>query len=322
VRRSELDAFTDARWKSILYFMVGIRFGEAELPAELRELLIESGLLQSLEGGAYRITSKGFRFLFESQRVQVWTLISGYLDTLERRRMRVDEVLAFLFQLSFLEFGVDYPVAPLSDSQKVLVLDMAKLGLVWLRTPTSRRFYATRLALNLAAPPSELGAERAADGNIVTESSFKIYVYDPSAFQTALLNLFCRLTMRLPNLLAGSITKRSVRNALKNGIAAAQIVDYLEHYSHPRMRREPGRAAVPDNVSNQIRLWEEERQRMHFTKALLVSLPVQRQFNDAVSVLSRRKKLLLSVAERKHIVIEESGEPYLRQLLGLDAGSA
>lgn len=41
--------------------------------------------------------------------------------------------------------------------------------------------------------------------------------------QIAVLNLFITLKARFPNLVIGSITRESVKSALKNGITAEQV---------------------------------------------------------------------------------------------------
>jgi hypothetical protein len=45
--------------------------------------------------------------------------------------------------------------------------------------------------------------------------------------QIAVLNLFCSLKARFPNLVIGSVTRESVRRALLNGITADQVCSWL-----------------------------------------------------------------------------------------------
>lgn len=76
----------------------------------------------------------------------------------------------------------------------------------------------------------------------------------------AVLNLFISLKSRFPNLVMGAITRDSVKSALRNGITAEQIIAYLSHHAHPQMwTRDP---LLPVTVTDQIRLWEREKNRI------------------------------------------------------------
>lgn len=44
------------------------------------------------------------------------------------------------------------------------------------------------------------------------------------------------LFSRFPNLVVGVLTRDSVRQALRGGITADQIVSYLEQHAHPNVR--------------------------------------------------------------------------------------
>lgn len=41
---------------------------------------------------------------------------------------------------------------------------------------------------------------------------------------------------RFPNLVVGVLTRDSVRQALRGGITADQIISYLEQHAHPNVR--------------------------------------------------------------------------------------
>jgi len=75
----------------------------------------------------------------------------------------------------------------------------------------------------------------------------------------------------LPNLIVGIITRDSIRNALRNGITAEQVIKFLEQNAHPQMRvaAEQRGYVVPPTVSDQIRLWETERNRLSYETAVM-----------------------------------------------------
>lgn len=58
----------------------------------------------------------------------------------------------------------------------------------------------------------------------------------------------------------GAITRDSVKSALINGITAEQIIAYLSHHAHPQMWTQ--HPLLPVTVTDQIRLWERERNRI------------------------------------------------------------
>ena len=53
--------------------------------------------------------------------------------------------------------------------------------------------------------------------------------------QIAILRLFVRCDVLLPNLFVGTITRESVAGALAGGIGADQMVTFLRQHAHPRV---------------------------------------------------------------------------------------
>lgn len=72
-------------------------------------------------------------------------------------------------------------------------------------------------------------------GHIVVETNYRVYAYTDSNLQVALLALFTELLYRFPNLVVGVLTRDSVRQALRGGITAEQIISYLEQHAHPNV---------------------------------------------------------------------------------------
>ena len=94
--------------------------------------------------------------------------------------------------------------------------------------------------------------------------SSKIFSYPrlDNPLQIAVLGLFVSLKYRFPNLVVGSITRESVKEALSSGISADQvcsfeqlmlvndlnlkfkkIISYLVTHAHPQMRKNASRWA-------------------------------------------------------------------------------
>eukprot|EP00879_Flechtneria_rotunda_P028645 GHRR01030847.1.p1 GENE.GHRR01030847.1~~GHRR01030847.1.p1 ORF type:complete len:137 (+),score=47.01 GHRR01030847.1:394-804(+) len=64
----------------------------------------------------------------------------------------------------------------------------------------------------------------------------------------------------LPNLYVGTLTREVFLDALELGITAADVTTFLQQHAHPQVaRRMP---AVPENVQEQLVLWETETRRV------------------------------------------------------------
>ena len=74
---------------------------------------------------------------------QVWRFVEYCIAHESAAR---DEILTFLFQLSYCRVGQSYPLAALTPAQRTLAGKFSDLGLVYATGP---RFYPTAVAVNL-----------------------------------------------------------------------------------------------------------------------------------------------------------------------------
>ena len=129
----------------------------------------------------------------------------------------------------------------------------------------------------------------------------------------ALLALFAHIDVRLPDLVVATLTLRSVMTAMEKGIAAADIYHFLAVRAHPTVTaRGP---PVPENVADQLHLWEAERARVRFAPAaLLHGFPSDAAFADcerhARDVL---KALRWSAPREREILVDDAALAPLRQ---------
>uniref|UniRef100_A0A3B4UAM1 General transcription factor IIH subunit 4 n=1 Tax=Seriola dumerili TaxID=41447 RepID=A0A3B4UAM1_SERDU len=252
-----LDRYAMERWEVILHFMVGSP--SAAVSQDLAQLLVQAGLMKSEAGEAPYITSAGFQFLLLDTASQLWYFTLQYLKTAQSRGMDLVEILSFLFQLSFSTLGRDYSVEGMSESLLTFLQHLREFGLVFQRKRKSRRYYPTRLAITLAA-----GVTTNA-GFIVVETNYRIYAYTNSELQIALVALFSEMLYRFPNVVVAQVTRESVQQAIANGITAQQV---LNDCTHPpvHLSHTP---VLPPTITDQIRLWELERDRLQFTEGVL-----------------------------------------------------
>ncbi|KAJ2655855.1 RNA polymerase II transcription factor B 52 kDa subunit [Coemansia sp. RSA 1200] len=240
--------------------------------------------------GGLRITNSGFQFLLQDPVSQVWTVLLQYLRLAEMQDMDVVEVLNFLFQLVSLQPGQQYSTEALTRNQRRMLSELCDFGLLYL-DGVAKRFYPTHLITSLTsggssaataagakAPSTTSGtaaavASTAAGGGggemavpseagyIILETNCRIYAYTSSPLQIAILNLFAHLVDRFPNFVTGALTRESIRGAISHGITADQIITFLTTNAHPQMH---GKMPVlPITVTDQVRLWERERNRLH-----------------------------------------------------------
>jgi len=322
VPRSVVDSTALSKWAAILNHMVGVAPPYAQPSTQFKEYLIESGLMTRRTAGDNEVIAQrlgpafpavrgsvpspqGVVFLLQPLRSQLWTLITGLVEDTVRAVGGRDDTLRFLFRLSFTSSTQRLPISALTDAQKVFLHKLAQIGVVYVASENAKYYYPTYLAnalsdsravspdetaLNVPETPSE-DNKREVDLTpalpdqrmIILETSMKVYAYTSSYFIIALLSIFVRLDFRLPNMVAGLLTRESVKRAFLNGLTAADIVAWLARHAHPKLvakaegsytaqgTRVPGTGhIVPLNVAEQIQLWQEERHRLNVVEAFLV----------------------------------------------------
>ena len=183
------------------------------------------------------------------------------------------EVLSFYFMLGSLEIGQSYSKLNFTTTQKLILDELAEFGIIY-HEESSPVFYPTRLATTLTSDASALrsaisstNVDNGTGGFIILETNYRIYAYTNSALQISILQLFSTLKVRYPNMIAGKITRDSVRRAVAQGITADQIISYLDTHAHPQMRKT--NPVLPPTVVDQIRLWQIEGERMRTTPGYL-----------------------------------------------------
>jgi len=180
------------------------------------------------------------------------------------------DVLSFLFMLGSLELGLSYSKANLTPTQSQMLNDLGDFGIVY-EPDSSDHFYPTRLATTLTSDAGGLRSSLASSvgnpGFIVIETNYRVYAYTSSNLHIAILGLFARIITRYPNMVAGKVTRESIRRAVERGITSDQIISYLTTHAHPQMAK--NQPVLPPTVVDQIRLWQLEGDRMKATPGFL-----------------------------------------------------
>jgi len=269
-------------------------------------------LCELLESWKVKETRQGFQFLLLDRQAQVWHFILHYLDTVESKGLDLAECLTFLFQLSFSTLGKDYSTEGMSTGLLVFLQHLREFGLVYQRKRKAGRFYPTRLALNITCSQGQgvsLLEEDVPKGYIIVETNYRVYAYTDSNLQVALLGLFTELLYRFPNVIVGILTRDSIRQALRGGITAEQIIGYLRQQVHPQMllnmeTKDP----LPPTVVDQIKLWELERNRLTYSEGVLYSQFLsQNDFNVLREYAQTSGYLIWCNRDKRTMVVNKAG---------------
>ncbi|KAL2627294.1 hypothetical protein AAZV13_07G164900 [Glycine max] len=250
-------------------------------------------ILSHRDKEAPKLTESGFQFL--------------------DRGVDAADLISFMLELSFHVIGEAYSVDTLTSFQRTIINDLADLGLVKIQQGRKGSwFIPTKLATNLSMSLADSSSRK--QGFVVVETNFRVYAYSTSKLHCEILRLFSRVEYQLPNLIVGAITKESLYSAYENGITAEQIVTFLQQNAHPRVaERVP---SVPENVTEQIRLWEADLNRVEMTDTYYYDeFPSRDVFEGACDCAREWNGLLWEDSKKMHMVVKTEVHPYVRDYL-------
>ncbi|XP_022728539.1 RNA polymerase II transcription factor B subunit 2-like isoform X1 [Durio zibethinus] len=308
----ELDAYAHEQWECFLLQLISS--GQAERSSSFSSSMMrifQRGLLRQRDKEAPRLTESGFQFLLMDTNAQLWYIIREYISNSEEQGVDQADLIAFLLELSFHTTGEAYNLNTLADDQEAMIKDLADLGLVKLQQGRRERwFIPTKLATNLSVSLTDSSSRK--QGFVVVETNFRMYAYSSSKLHCEILRLFSRVEYQLPNLIVGAITKESLYNAFENGITAEQIITFLQQNAHPRVAEKL--PSVPENVTDQIRLWETDLNRVEMTPAHFYDEFSSRDIFESASDFARvhggllwedAKKMQMAVKAEIHMLMRE-----------------
>ncbi|CAM1502419.1 Fc.00g044030.m01.CDS01 [Cosmosporella sp. VM-42] len=301
---SFLDRYARKKWEDILHFVVSSvgykSVGDTSGPNKsVKELLVAGRLVDRRPNGSVGITQAGFTFLLQEANAQVWTLLLLWLEAMDTNKeagLEATDMLSFLFVLASMELGRAYDTNALTEQRKNMLVSLVDFGLIYIPNHKRSMFFPTRLATTLTSSGNSLrtisdgvaaataaafapGSSSAQSGNsgdqrgsVIIETNYRIYAYTQSTLQIAVLALFAKLNMRFPDMVAGRLSRQSIRQAINFGITADQIISYLSAHAHEQMHRSAilnSKPVLPPTVVDQIRLWQLENERMKTTSGFL-----------------------------------------------------
>lgn len=262
----EMDRYSASRLEQILNFLVESS-GKNTPHSSIVSALVAAKILENRREGLC-ISSSGFQFLLKDSFAQLWILVRSLLWSTHQKDL--PEALILLFQLASTRPGCLYGYEGLTDAEVEFLQQLHELGIVivdqngFTPTPTGVKLL---ISGSRVATSATNVAKTSGEIKIFVETNFRVYAYTTSSFQTNLLALFTHLRYRMPSMIVGHLTRDAVRKALMNGITGDQIIGYLNTHAHPRMKR----GVIPSNVSDEIRLWEAEQERVKNQPGVLIS---------------------------------------------------
>ena len=293
----KLVGTTRNNWKKLIDFLIGL--GSPPSISILR-LLIHAGLI-SQENQEFSRTSECFRFLLKPRDIQIAFLLRQILtDSNDKAKTTI-----FLFNLSIAELGKDYST---KDTNKGVIDDLFEIGLIYKYNSKSSRYYAAPAIIGLLTDSPKPVPET--EKFLVVETNFRVYAYTQSDLHIVLLSYFLKMEYRLPGIIVGSLTRESACDALKEGLHAAQIIEFLRNHS----------TSLPENVTDQLLLWEKERTRISdYDSIMLEEFADISLYRSTLNYAQGCGAYLWDSIDRRTIILhKDKAQPVLKYLQSLD----
>lgn len=267
-----------------------------------------------------QITQKGFSFLLQPRKDQMWSIIiNGINYLIQEKSGNKIFFYQFLFEMGihgqkYLNIKQNYS----KDFQDFMNL-LNELGIVRFKQDFIKKnetfnpnkfinenfskisWYCTKDYYNLFAESISV------DKFLILETNYKLYSFDTSKHTKSVLSLFSLVISQLPNLIISIINEDSCNKAFSLGIKAHQINNYLSDRSLKKVNK---------IILEQINIWERNRKRIFSFKSLLYSH--FNNYNEFLQIFNfcKNKKILLDCDnEKRLIVIKEENQAELREFV-------
>ena len=150
---------------------------------------------------------------------------------------------------------------------------------------------------------------------VVVERNYRLYAYTSVDLHVALLSLFAKIEVRLPNLIVARLTRGAMQAAFEKGIRASSVTGFLAARAHPAVAARG--LAVPQNVSDQLELWERERHRAVFTSGVvsLHSFANDAVFSSCAAHLAAVNGIVLLNPAARIMIIKATAYDYAKRVL-------
>lgn len=343
VSDQEIDHIAMDKWNNILRFLLNLP--EVSIPSKSITEFMRKHM--HIITDQRSLTSKGYEFMLKDYRNQIWELIWSIVEQLPNH----EESISLLFMLSYCRNNRPYPVKTLSKIQKQLIVACHEIGIIYIDKSQPSLFYPSHAAINLIFKldnhnkSSRKYLDSDTEGfdhgvlsdnlesfsltkfnelRIIVETNMQVVAYACNDLHVGLLKLFIEIHVQMPNMIMGRITREKAKEAFAVGITVAQMIDFLSSHNHEVVNKasERGRLPVPDNVIDQLVLWQAEGDRIQERDAeAIIFDPSQVSssiFHDLVSYLKRLDAILWMDEATMQLVVTPGGYESLQRLTVTD----
>uniref|UniRef100_A0AC35U041 General transcription factor IIH subunit 4 n=1 Tax=Rhabditophanes sp. KR3021 TaxID=114890 RepID=A0AC35U041_9BILA len=207
-----------------------------------------------------------------------------------------------------------------SEKLKGFFSHLRELGLIFTRKSKDGFFFLTPLLNNLAVPSTSIENMQEANKNagfIMVESNYRIYAYSNNVLQLTILSAFTEMLYRFEDLAVGVLTRESVRRAMSVGITSKQIITFLRANSKQEAVEKYGSMyCVPVTISDQLSLWEQERQRITSVEAFYMeNFDSNDEFKALYEFCKESDLLLWANADNKTLIAKATGQKQIKDFM-------
>ncbi|CDW73476.1 tfiih and nucleotide excision repair factor 3 complexes subunit [Stylonychia lemnae] len=217
----------------------------------------------------YQLTVNGFQYILMDTPSQVQNILLNYIQTAQQSgrdvyyklREKRENILQILSD--FKEIGLIGTSSKGSQNLPPLGMSIGRKQKFFI-TSLLQSFLQSQTGQNLKIVEQSTSLvdqqkQQILDKFIIVETNFKVFAYTSSDLYRQLLKQFIRVECFFPNLVVGTLTRKSLQKAYQRGISSQQILHFLETHTHITARMNK-MAQQQSNMSAQTYEYSQSRQ--------------------------------------------------------------
>ena len=293
-----------SRWHTLLERIISPSHS-VQSPADIDRVISRLGF------GAYPPPPTAYRFVLSDTCSQLWTLILEFLSVIETTthaesssvhsvalalRLIVGVMKQIFNENCICKLATEIEHSVISRTIIFLEeLDVVKRSRATSspRTTNIVEFSIGPLASGLITSVDQKTSEKnlsnlLVGAQLIVDSNMHVTAYTQSNLQNKLIGLFCSMQRMLcGKFVIGILTRESVQRAIEAGVTSETISKFLSSNLHPKCG-----PSLPQNVVNQIRIWESDypRNRIRMDPVIVLSWSLDRseQTNRAIEQIKHK----------------------------------
>eukprot|EP01130_Rhizamoeba_saxonica_P015472 TRINITY_DN6949_c0_g1_i3.p1 TRINITY_DN6949_c0_g1~~TRINITY_DN6949_c0_g1_i3.p1 ORF type:complete len:389 (-),score=58.64 TRINITY_DN6949_c0_g1_i3:51-1217(-) len=290
-----LEEYYQEKWENIILYLMG---EDIRIPSNVKDILVFAKIYD--ENG---LTKEGVKYLLLNDTQKLWLLMKSYVE-LKFTTINPIEIMRILMEICYIPIGQKRCINNESEAYHKLYYQLSELGLIYIENDY---FTSTPLALKLSYRKGVDDVSHT--GFIVVESNYQVYAYTSSDAHFRILNMITTVELRLPNMIICKLTRQSIKNAIQVGLSCNEVIRYLESNLHTTMN---SLSEIYEQVFDQLRLWEKERNRITYESGILYELQSEHIFNLIIECASDLNAILWCNYDKMMLFVKEEAHPKIR----------